>query len=131
MAVADQVKNAAAQELIAEAGVGPFFWGTIWIPYVSYLWTLAWIFEKIFKSVTGNAAVKISLFDKWEKITMILIDLLWFFLTAFFIGLILQMVCHGDGTTLGSIGAFFGKAAVKIGSLGQADFSFCDQIPKF
>lgn len=126
--LAGQAGNAAVNEAIAKAGVGPFYWSTIWIPYISYLWTMAWIGEKFIKRAIGKEDSSISLFDRWEKVFMVLADFLWFFLTAIFIAIVAQAICNGAG--IGKTAALVARAAVKIQSFGQVNFDFCQDVPE-
>ncbi|MDB4940399.1 MAG: hypothetical protein JWO40_824 [Candidatus Doudnabacteria bacterium] len=126
---AGQAATTAANEAIQEAVVGPSFLATIWIPYVSYIWSSIWLAEKAFKKNVNAEGIKINFFSRWQKITMIVLDLLWFLGTIFFLALVAQLVCHGDGSILGSISAWAGRTAIKGASLGQINFSFCSGIP--
>ena len=118
-----------ANQAISKAGVGPFFWSTIWVPYASYLWTLGWFAEGIIKQAAGKSDSKITLFDKWEKIVMVLADFLWFFATAILIALIAEMICHGTGLTGGAVTGWVARFVIKVTTLGQVNFDFCKDIP--
>jgi len=140
----EKAASKTAQELVA-----PYFWGTIWIPGASYLWTIGWIVEGMIisrlqskvKAVLRRAPAplpididqidfsKVDAFSLGTKVTMVALNFLWFILIALFISIISYIICHGDGSTLGSAAAWVARLAVKIGTLNSANFEFCKQIP--
>ncbi len=134
--------SGASPEKIASTAIRrvimPYYLSTIWIPLVSYLWTLYWALEKpvvkrllkrIQDKIPALSAVelnprKISGLSKWMKLSIVLLDFLWFILFSVLIVVILVYICNG-----GLLG-WVGRAAVKVGTLGALDFSFCKDLPK-
>lgn len=113
----------------AQSGVGIWFWSTVFeVPLVSYLWTVAWIVSKFAVKKVAGENTKIKVFSTAQILVMILMDIVWFLAILLLVIIILEAVCHGAG--VGSITAWFTRQAVKTGSLGQANFEFCKQVPE-
>ncbi len=113
----------------AQGAIGPEFWATIWVPLVSYVWTIAWVIANFAVRKAAGDAIEIKFLSKSQIVTMFLFNFIWFMLIAFFVSVIAVMICHGDGSFLGRAGAFLTRTALKIQSLGTINFDFCDQVP--